>query len=134
MFFKLSSRPLVTTTGVKEWPAPATRMGRFRLEASCTSAASSSSELGSAFCRAMKDLLPTQLRQCPPGPSCAADICVTSVMSSFPRRLVSLLGYAHPSRVYQRHRTPKGSGDSPKRYQGCAALKRICMLKFQEDA
>ena len=33
MFFKLSSRPLVTTTGVKEWPEPATRMGRFCREA-----------------------------------------------------------------------------------------------------
>ena len=55
MFFKLNSRPLVATTGVKEWPEPATRMERFCREASRTSAANSSSEPGSALCRAMKD-------------------------------------------------------------------------------
>jgi hypothetical protein len=36
------------------------------------------------LCRAMKDWLPTQLRQCPPRPSCADDTCVTPVMSWFP--------------------------------------------------
>jgi hypothetical protein len=73
-----------STTGVNEWPEPATRTGISCCEAACTSAANSSSEPGSALCRPMKDWLPTQLRQWPPGPSCADDFCVISVMPSFP--------------------------------------------------
>ena len=80
MFVRLSSKPLVATIGVNEWPEPATRAERFCREASRTSAANSSSDLGSALCRAMNDWLPTQLRQCPPGPSCDVEVCVTSVI------------------------------------------------------
>ena len=55
MFLRLSSRPLVATTGVNEWPEPATRTGRFARAACATIAASSSSEAGSPLWRATND-------------------------------------------------------------------------------
>ena len=61
-----SSSPSVCTTGVNEWPAPATRTPWPRSAACRTSAATSSSVRGVAEETGVKDWLPTQLVQVMP--------------------------------------------------------------------